>query len=296
MTLRFEESLMIFNTTADHKASRSSSMTRNKALCGKVLGPADPRDVSYTQTSRRGDRHIVHNSREQLTTSSAAIQAQVVPSLGIPVSSRTIQRRLAEGHLGSRRPLCVLPLMPNHRRHRLEWCRDRENWTAAEWNQVVFSDESRFNLSSGDNRVRVWKPVVNASILTLLYSDTLLPQLVKFCNAKKGGNRLVPGSEYMVDASKLPNQDSRVSGESLLSCVAWCCPDGTQHLFCLPILAMSGQSLASNGPVVYSRHLNLVFGHKEGTHNKLFLSSPTKYTIEPSRPLVLVWPPFELLH
>ncbi|GFS80633.1 transposable element Tcb2 transposase [Trichonephila clavipes] len=32
------------------------------------------------------------------------------------------------------------------------------NWTAAEWNQVVFSDESRFNLSSNDNRIRVWGP------------------------------------------------------------------------------------------------------------------------------------------
>ncbi|GFV17308.1 transposable element Tcb2 transposase [Trichonephila clavipes] len=32
------------------------------------------------------------------------------------------------------------------------------NWTAAEWNQVVFSDESRFNLRSDDNRVRVWRP------------------------------------------------------------------------------------------------------------------------------------------
>ncbi|GFU40036.1 transposable element Tcb2 transposase [Trichonephila clavipes] len=67
-------------------------------------------------------------------------------------------RRLAEGHLGSRRPLHVLPLTPTHRRLRLEWCHTRENWTATEWNQVVFSDESRFNLSSDDNRVRVWRP------------------------------------------------------------------------------------------------------------------------------------------
>ncbi|GFT74017.1 transposable element Tcb2 transposase [Trichonephila clavipes] len=28
----------------------------------------------------------------------------------------------------------------------------------AEWNQVVFSDEFRFNLSSDDNRIRVWRP------------------------------------------------------------------------------------------------------------------------------------------
>ncbi|GFU42479.1 transposable element Tcb1 transposase [Trichonephila clavipes] len=40
----------------------------------------------------------------------------------------------------------------------LEWCHARRNWTADEWNQVVFSDESRFNLSSDDNRVRVWRP------------------------------------------------------------------------------------------------------------------------------------------
>ncbi|GFW18377.1 transposable element Tcb2 transposase [Trichonephila clavipes] len=41
------------------------------------------------------------------------------------VSSRTIRRRLAEGHLGSRCPLRVLPLTPTHRRLRLEWCRPR---------------------------------------------------------------------------------------------------------------------------------------------------------------------------
>ncbi|GFU64282.1 transposable element Tcb2 transposase [Trichonephila clavipes] len=41
---------------------------------------------------------------------------------------------------------------------RVEWCCTRGNLTAAKWNQVVFSDESRFNLSSDDNRVRVWRP------------------------------------------------------------------------------------------------------------------------------------------
>ncbi|GFV42275.1 transposable element Tcb2 transposase [Trichonephila clavipes] len=65
---------------------------------------------------------------------------------------------LAEGHLGSLRPLRVLPLTPAHRRLRFKWCRARGNWTAAERNQVVFSDESRFNLNSDDNHVRVGRP------------------------------------------------------------------------------------------------------------------------------------------
>ncbi|GFW59023.1 hypothetical protein TNCV_2831291 [Trichonephila clavipes] len=70
---------------------------------------------------------------------------------------------------------------------------------------------------------------------------------------EKGGNRLVPSSDYMVDPLKLPNQAPRVSDESLQTCVAWRCPDGTQHLFCWSILAVSDQSLASNSSVVDSR-------------------------------------------
>ncbi|GFW09749.1 transposable element Tcb2 transposase [Trichonephila clavipes] len=105
------------------------------------------------QIRLRKDRQIIRNARVQPTASSAAIQAQVAPSLGAPVSSRTIRRRMTEGHLGSRRALRMLPLTPTHRRLRLEWCRERGNWAAGEWKQVVFSDESRVNLNSDVIRV-----------------------------------------------------------------------------------------------------------------------------------------------
>ena len=51
----------------------------------------------------------------------------------------------------SSRQLQSLPLTPS-----LEWCRARAAW-GAKWNSVVFSDESRFCLTSDDRRVRVWK-------------------------------------------------------------------------------------------------------------------------------------------
>ncbi|GFV55914.1 hypothetical protein TNCV_1390301 [Trichonephila clavipes] len=70
---------------------------------------------------------------------------------------------------------------------------------------------------------------------------------------EKGVNHWVPGSDYMADAIKLFNQAPRVSGESLQTCVAWRCSDGTQHFFLRPILAVSSQSLSSNGPVVDCR-------------------------------------------
>ncbi|GFW27304.1 transposable element Tcb2 transposase [Trichonephila clavipes] len=61
------------------------------------------------------------------TASSAAIQAQVAPSLRAPVCSRNIRRRLAEGQWGPWCSLSVLPLTPTHRRLRLEWCHARGN-------------------------------------------------------------------------------------------------------------------------------------------------------------------------
>ncbi|GFV90124.1 transposable element Tcb2 transposase [Trichonephila clavipes] len=50
------------------------------------------------------------------------------------------------------------PSTSTSRRLRLERCRSRGNWTAAEWNQVVFSEKSRFNPSTDDNRVRGLRP------------------------------------------------------------------------------------------------------------------------------------------
>ncbi|GFU19518.1 hypothetical protein TNCV_4371871 [Trichonephila clavipes] len=113
---------------------------------------------------------------------------------------------------------------------------------------------------------------------------------------EKGGNLLMLGPDYIVDALKLPKQAPRVSDETLQTCVAWRCPDGTQRLFGWPVLASSSQLLASNGRVVGTKGPNLVFGHTEATPNKRFFSSSTKYTVELSWLLVLIWPPFELLH
>ncbi|GFV07759.1 transposable element Tcb1 transposase [Trichonephila clavipes] len=102
---------------------------------------------------------------------------QAQHALDRPVVEKTTTSCLAEGHSGSWCPLRVLPLTLTHRHLRWEWRHTRRNWTAAEWNQVVFGDEFRFNLSSDENRVHVWRPR-GVSILHLLYSDTLLPQLV----------------------------------------------------------------------------------------------------------------------
>ncbi|GFW21582.1 HTH_Tnp_Tc3_2 domain-containing protein [Trichonephila clavipes] len=131
------------------------------------------------QTNRREDLHIVRNARVQPTASLDAIQAPVAPSLEAPVSSLTIRRRLAEGHLGLRRPLRVLPLMPPSIDASI-WSGAMHKETGLQWNRTKSS------LATNPDSISVvmtivfvcGDPGVNASILHLLYSDTPLPQLV----------------------------------------------------------------------------------------------------------------------
>ncbi|GFU64304.1 transposable element Tcb1 transposase [Trichonephila clavipes] len=70
------------------------------------------------------------------------------------VSARTIRRRLQQSDLSARHSLLGLPLMQNHRRLRRQWCDERRMWVA-EWNEVVFNDESRICLQHHDGQIRV---------------------------------------------------------------------------------------------------------------------------------------------
>ncbi|GFT31067.1 transposable element Tcb2 transposase [Trichonephila clavipes] len=44
-----------------------------------------------------------------------------------------------------------------HRIARLQWCREHHNWTEQDWACVLFSDESRFSLSSDCRRQLIWR-------------------------------------------------------------------------------------------------------------------------------------------
>ncbi|GFV28388.1 transposable element Tcb2 transposase [Trichonephila clavipes] len=47
--------------------------------------------------------------------------------------------------------------MPVHRRRRSLWCREQRNWRDNEWGRVLFTDESRFSLSSDSHRILIWR-------------------------------------------------------------------------------------------------------------------------------------------
>ncbi|RZC41435.1 hypothetical protein BDFB_006682 [Asbolus verrucosus] len=48
-----------------------------------------------------------------------------------------------------------VPLTPGHRRQRLTWAQNHQNWRQ-EWQSVLFTDESRFGRYSDSHHSGVW--------------------------------------------------------------------------------------------------------------------------------------------
>ncbi|UYV83577.1 hypothetical protein LAZ67_23001514 [Cordylochernes scorpioides] len=125
------------------------SVLRREALAQRMPTSTSPDDPRKGSDSANGPKIT---SLDSTTTKSS----QRHPNRAALSRLRTISRRLVANGLHSCRPLRRLPLTPPNRRQRLEWCRARSTWMT-EWHRVVFSDESRFCLSSDSRRVSVWR-------------------------------------------------------------------------------------------------------------------------------------------
>ncbi|GFY20224.1 transposable element Tcb2 transposase [Trichonephila clavipes] len=75
---------------------------------------------------------------------------------GRSVTSVAADRLHGDG-LFARRPVWCVPLTPAHRRRRSLWCREHRNWRDNEWGRVLFTEDSRFSLSSDSHRILIWR-------------------------------------------------------------------------------------------------------------------------------------------
>ncbi|GFT30757.1 transposable element Tcb1 transposase [Trichonephila clavipes] len=105
-------------------------------------------------TTSREDRQIVCMAVTDRSVTSQTIAQHIESVTHHSVSARTIQRRLQQSGLFARRPLLGLPLTQNHRRLRRQWCDERRMW-AEEWNEDVFTDESRICLQHHYGQISV---------------------------------------------------------------------------------------------------------------------------------------------
>ncbi|GFW74812.1 transposable element Tcb2 transposase [Trichonephila clavipes] len=85
------------------------------------------------------------------------IARHTTQATGRPISRFTVARRLPSGGLFARRSVRCVPLTPVHRRRRSLWCQEHRNWRDNEWGRILFTDESRFSLSSDFYRIFIWR-------------------------------------------------------------------------------------------------------------------------------------------
>ncbi|GFU95534.1 transposable element Tcb2 transposase [Trichonephila clavipes] len=108
-------------------------------------------------TTPAKDRYIVLSAKRIRRTTARLVANQFLALLGKQISRKTVARRLRGGGLYARRPVVCVPLTRQHRTARLQWCREHHNWIEQDWACVLFSDESRFSLSSDCRRQLIWR-------------------------------------------------------------------------------------------------------------------------------------------
>ncbi|GFX08404.1 transposable element Tcb2 transposase [Trichonephila clavipes] len=132
--------------------SRRWKSFKTTGMCSRWHGGGRVRSTTPAE-----DRYIVLSAKRNRHTTDQQVANQFLAASGKQISRKTVARRLRGGGLYARRPVVCIPLTRQHRTARLQWCREHHNWTEQDWACVLFSDESRFSLSSDCRCQLIWR-------------------------------------------------------------------------------------------------------------------------------------------
>ena len=127
-----------------------------KAFDEEGLTHARPRSGRPLILDDRDRCHLVRNVNKDHYASLADITAEIEDLTLDPVSVLTVRRALHlegyHGRVGVRKP----PVSNKNRLVRQKWAKERLAWED-EWNFIIWSDESKFELTGGNRRKWVWR-------------------------------------------------------------------------------------------------------------------------------------------
>ncbi|GFW59911.1 transposable element Tcb1 transposase [Trichonephila clavipes] len=150
--------------------SRLWKSFKTTVMCSRRHGGGRVRSTTPSE-----DRYIVLSAKRNRRTIAQQVANQFLAASGKQISRKTVARRLRGGGLYARRPVVCVPLARQHRTSRLQWCREHHNWTEQDWACVLFSDESRFSLSSDCRRQLIWRESGTAYGLENIQEKDLYP-------------------------------------------------------------------------------------------------------------------------
>lgn len=132
--------------------SRLWKSFQTNGICSKRHGGGRVRSTTPAE-----DRYIVLSTKRNRRSTASGVANQFLAATGKRISRKTVARRLHDVGLYARRPVVCIPLTRRHLTARLQWCRQHRNWREDDWACVLFSDESRFGLSSDCRRQLIWR-------------------------------------------------------------------------------------------------------------------------------------------
>ncbi|GFU71807.1 transposable element Tcb2 transposase [Trichonephila clavipes] len=134
--------------------SRLWKSFKTTGMCSRRHGGGRVRSTTPAE-----DRYIVlYQKKRNRRTTAQQVANQFLAASGKQISRKTVARRLrGEEYYTHADLLCVSIDLRQHRTARLQWCREHHNWTEQDWACVLFSDESRFSLSSDCRRQLIWR-------------------------------------------------------------------------------------------------------------------------------------------
>lgn len=115
-----------------------------------------PRSGRPPIMTERDNNHLTIIVKKNKKTTLQEIHEEFINSTSTNVCINTIQKFLHKqgfyGRVGIRKAL----VSETNRKKRLLWAKERRNWND-EWNNIIWSDESRFELFKGDGKKWVWR-------------------------------------------------------------------------------------------------------------------------------------------
>ncbi|GFT26151.1 transposable element Tcb2 transposase [Trichonephila clavipes] len=126
---KLEEDCTVTSVAAEFRINKSFVSREWKAFQTTCTAVRNDGGGCPRTTTAGDDRCIILQTKRGRRQSASVIAQQLSTATGRQVSRFTVARRLHKGGIFARRPVRCLPLKVDHRRHRLQWCREHKHWT-----------------------------------------------------------------------------------------------------------------------------------------------------------------------